>query len=175
MVVCYIGLGSNVGDRQGFISAAIKKIRSLANTKVRTVSNTIESLPQGGPPQGPYLNAVLQIETDLNPYILLRELQRIESELGRIRTVLNGPRTIDLDILTFGDLCINEVSLCIPHPRILEREFVLMPLRQIDPDIIDLVRKLNKQNLKPAAGDKKKGKPAVKAKKSIINKKKKKR
>jgi 2-amino-4-hydroxy-6-hydroxymethyldihydropteridine diphosphokinase len=155
MVLCYIGLGSNLGDRRNNINAAVRKMKSLMHTKVRRISSVIETPAQGGPAQGPYLNAVVEIETGLDPYSLLVELQNIEAALGRIRTVLNGPRTIDLDILTYGDICMEEDALCIPHPRILEREFVLLPLREIAPAAIGKVRALKKV---------KKSKTVVKAK-----------
>ncbi len=142
MVVCYIGLGSNIGDRRYYLDTAVRKMKSLPGTKVRRVSDYVETLPQGGPVQGPYLNAVVQLETELDPYNLLRELRNIENSLGRVRTVVNGPRTIDLDILTYGDARMSEEALCVPHPRILEREFVLAPLRQIDPRAEDKIRKL---------------------------------
>jgi len=118
----------------------------LTGTRVKKISEIIESLPAGGPPQGPYLNAVFEIETDLLPYQLLKELQKIESSLGRLRTVVNGPRTIDLDILTYGDICMNEYALCIPHPRILERDFVTMPLSGIAPKALARVKKQLKKN-----------------------------
>jgi 2-amino-4-hydroxy-6-hydroxymethyldihydropteridine diphosphokinase len=161
MVFCYIGLGSNLGDREHNIHTAVRKMKSLMHTKVRRISSVIETLPQGGPAQGLYLNAVAEIETGLDPYRLLVELQSIEMVLGRVRTVLNGPRTIDLDILTYGDICIEEEALCIPHPRMLEREFVLIPLQEIAPGVIEKVkkiRKLKKVNAK---------KPAKKAVKKI--------
>jgi 2-amino-4-hydroxy-6-hydroxymethyldihydropteridine diphosphokinase len=144
MVLCYIGVGSNLGDREHSIKAALRKLKALTLTKVRRVSGVIESLPQGGPVQGPYLNAVVEIETDLGPYQLLAELQNIESALGRVRTIVNGPRTIDLDILTYGDICMEEEALCIPHPRIMEREFVLGPLREIAPQMVGTIKKLKK-------------------------------
>jgi len=147
MITCYIGVGSNLGDRQYYINTAIRKIMMLIGTRVRKISRIIESFPQGGPVQGPYLNGVIEIETELNPYQLLQELHKIESSLGRVRVVKNGPRTIDLDILTYGDLCINEEALCIPHPRILEREFVLGPLGEIAPEV---VRKLQAKSKKVA-------------------------
>ncbi len=139
MVTCYIAVGSNLGDRKFNIESAIKKIRTLDSTKIKKVSSIIETAPQGGPPQGLYLNAVLETETELTPYQLLQELQRIESMLGRVRVVVNGPRTIDLDILTYGDISMNEAALCIPHPRMLERDFVMLPLKEIAPG---LARKL---------------------------------
>lgn len=134
MVVCYIGLGSNLGDRKKYLQEAVKRLKTLHATRVRKVSSFIETAPQGGPGgQGLYLNAVAEIETGLMPYQLLQELQHIEHALGRIRTVINGPRSIDLDILTYGDIRMREEALCIPHPRMLERDFVLVPLREIAP------------------------------------------
>jgi 2-amino-4-hydroxy-6-hydroxymethyldihydropteridine diphosphokinase len=170
MVLCYIGLGSNLGDRQQYINSAVKKMKSLARTKVRKISSVIESEPQGGPVQGPYLNAVVEIETDLGPYQLLAELQNIESALGRVRAVVNGPRTIDLDILTYGDACIREEALCIPHPRILERNFVIVPLQEIAPHAIENIRK----SLKPLKKVQKKVVRKV-AKKTVTKVKRKKR
>ena len=142
MVVCYIGLGSNLGDRKKALDDALKRLKGLSGTKVRRVSAFIETKPQGGPPQGPYLNAVAEVETGLLPYQLLQELQRIETALGRIRTVVNGPRTIDLDILMYGDTLMQEQALSIPHPRILEREFVLAPLKEIAPHAVTAVKKI---------------------------------
>jgi 2-amino-4-hydroxy-6-hydroxymethyldihydropteridine diphosphokinase len=136
MVICYIALGSNLGDRKLNIESAIKRIRCLHNTKVSKVSSLIETVAQGGPFQGSYLNAVLETETELSPYQLLQELQRIEAMLGRVRTIKNAPRTIDLDILIYGDICMKEDALCIPHPRMMERDFVLIPLKEIAPELI---------------------------------------
>jgi len=140
MTICYIGIGSNLGDRRQSILSAVRRIKMIAGTKVGRVSRIIETPPQGGPAQGPYLNAVAEIHTDLTPYQLLRELQQIETQMGRIRTVINGPRTIDLDILTFGDISMDEAALTVPHPRILEREFVVIPLQEIAPQALAAVR-----------------------------------
>ncbi len=142
MATCFIGMGSNLGDREYYINNAIKKIRAMPGTQIKKISRIIESPPEGASPQGPYLNGVMEIETTLRPYQLLQELQGIESSLGRVRTVKGGPRTIDLDILTYGGIRMNEMALSIPHPRMLERDFVLKPLREIAPEI---VRKLKKQ------------------------------
>ena len=141
MVICYIAVGSNLGDRKFQIESAIRRMRTLADTKVKKVSQLIQTLPQGGPVQGVYLNGVLEIETGLTPYQLLQELQRIEASLGRVRTVANGPRTIDLDILTYGDIRLSEVALCIPHPRMTERDFVMVPLEEIAPELVKKIRK----------------------------------
>jgi 2-amino-4-hydroxy-6-hydroxymethyldihydropteridine diphosphokinase len=167
MVICYVAIGSNLGDRKFFIESAIKKIRCLANTKVRKVSSIIETAAQGGPPQGPFLNAVLEAETELSPYQLLQELQRIETTLGRVRTVLNAPRIIDLDILTYGDISMKEEALCIPHPRMLERDFVLIPLSEIAPEVLKklqsktkkVTRNKSKDTRKPGKSTKIKRKP----------------
>lgn len=135
MVICYIGLGSNLGDREYNIKAAIRRIRLLMNTRVAKISKIIETPAEGGPPQGPYLNCVIEIQTTLPPYELLKRLQKIEHDLGRVRTVKNAPRCIDLDILLYADARIQEESLCIPHPRMLERKFVMEPLEEIAPDV----------------------------------------
>lgn len=130
-MVCYIGIGSNIGDRQGYIEGALRKLKEADDIKVNKVSSVHETEPVGGPVQGKYLNAAIEIETALEPKELLKKLQVIENELGRKRTVKNGPRTIDLDILLYGDKKINEPDLRIPHPRMHEREFVMKPLNDI--------------------------------------------
>jgi 2-amino-4-hydroxy-6-hydroxymethyldihydropteridine diphosphokinase len=135
MLVCDIGLGSNLGDRKEYIRLAIEKIRELKETRVTKISSLIETEPVGGPPQEKFFNAAIEIQTNLSAPALLRHLQKIESQLGRVRTVKNGPRTIDLDILFYGDKQINQTNLIVPHPRIKEREFVLAPLREIAPGI----------------------------------------
>ncbi len=141
MTTCYIALGSNLGDRRFYIESAVKKVRTLCETRVRKVSSIIQTAACGGPVQGPFLNAVMEIETDLTPYQLLLELQKIESEFGRVRQVVNGPRTLDLDILAYGDIRINEPALCIPHPRMMERDFVMVPLKEIAPEFAGEMRK----------------------------------
>jgi 2-amino-4-hydroxy-6-hydroxymethyldihydropteridine diphosphokinase len=133
---CYIGLGSNLGDRALNIQLAIEKIKQIQDTKITRISSIIETLPVGGPPQGKFLNAVIEIQTNISAQKLLKNLQGIESELGRRRTVKNGPRTIDLDILLYGDMQIRQKNLIVPHPKIKEREFVLTPLREIAPDLV---------------------------------------
>ncbi len=130
-MLCYIGVGSNLGDRRNYIENAIQKLKESKGIEVKRISGIYETEPEGGPKQGKYLNGAIEIETTLEPRQLLERLQAIEKELGRVRTVKNGPRTIDLDILLYGDKKIDEVDLKIPHPRMLEREFVLKPLKEI--------------------------------------------
>ena len=132
MVVCYLGVGSNLGDRRKNIRLAIKKINNLKTTKVIKSSRIIETRPIGGPSgQVNFLNAALKIRTGLSPFLLLKELKSIEKKLGRRKTVRYGPRTIDLDILFYADKIIKRNGLEIPHPRIFEREFVLRPLLEV--------------------------------------------
>lgn len=131
MIESYIGIGSNLGDRKKIIESAIEMLKETQDIKVDKVSPLYETEPVGGPPQGKFLNGVVRVETGLSPKELLNSLKRIEDTLGRIREVNNGPRTIDLDILTYGDMHIEEEGLIIPHPRMNERDFVKRPLNDI--------------------------------------------
>ena len=131
MVTCYIGIGSNLGDRRKFIDRAIEELRKSAHIEVKRRSSIYETDPVSEIPQGKFLNGVVEIKTSLRPQALLSELNRIERELGRVRAVRNGPRTIDLDILYYGDEHIAQKDLIIPHPKINEREFVLRGLREL--------------------------------------------
>ena len=131
--VTYIGIGSNLGDRKRNIEKATALVNLIKDTSVRKKSSIYETEPVGGPPQGLFLNGVMEIETRLDPLRLLEELKRIEAFLGRKRTrmVKDGPRTIDLDILLYGDKRIKKRNLVIPHPRMHKREFVLRGLREL--------------------------------------------
>jgi 2-amino-4-hydroxy-6-hydroxymethyldihydropteridine diphosphokinase len=131
MVTCYIGIGSNLGDRQKYIDGAIEELGKNENIKVTRVSSIYETEPVGDVPQGKFLNGVLEVSTTLSPRELAGRLNAIEAALGRKRTVKNGPRTIDLDILYYGNEQVLEKDLVIPHPRISEREFVLKGLREL--------------------------------------------
>ena len=129
MKICYLGVGSNLGNRRETIKSAVKEINALEGTKVIKSSKIIETDPVGGPArQGKYLNSALKIRTNLTPFTLLKRLKQIEKKLGRKKTVRFGPRTIDLDILFYGNKIINRKNLKIPHPKIFEREFVIKPL-----------------------------------------------
>lgn len=130
-MLCYIGIGSNLGDRKKFIDQAIQSLKETEGIKVKRISNIYETEPMGGPKQGKYLNGAIEIETRLEPRELLVKLKGIEEQLGRVRTVKNAPRTIDLDILLYGDKKIDEFDLKIPHPRMWEREFVMKPLKDL--------------------------------------------
>jgi 2-amino-4-hydroxy-6-hydroxymethyldihydropteridine diphosphokinase len=127
----YIGVGSNLGDRQQNIAAAITHLSRLDGTTVTKASPIYETEPVGGPEQGRYLNGVLEILTSHSPHRLLNELIDIEKQLGRTRKGRNLPRTIDLDILLYDDIILTEKDLVIPHPRMNERDFVIRPLNEI--------------------------------------------
>ncbi len=129
-----VGLGSNLGDRNENMGRALDLLRELAGVNLLRVSRLRETDPVGGPPQGKYLNAVAEVETVIAPRELLARFHEIEANLGRVRTVRDGPRPIDLDILFYGDEMIKEPGLEIPHPRMLEREFVLEPLAELAPE-----------------------------------------
>ena len=131
MATSYIGIGSNLGDRQGNIDKAMSYLKDSDDIKVVKVSSIYESEPIGGPPQEKFLNGVIEIETLLSPLDLLDQLLKIEMKLGRVRSLKNGPRTIDLDILLYSDTQINNERLVIPHPHMQEREFVLRGLKEI--------------------------------------------
>ena len=131
MTVAYLGLGSNLGNRQENIKKAITLVGSLKNTTVLKVSSLIETEPAGGPPQGKFINGAMKIETLLPAAELLKAVKHIEETLGRVKTIKNGPRVIDIDILFYGDEVINKKHLTVPHPRIHERPFVQVPLSEI--------------------------------------------
>ena len=131
MMICYIGIGSNLGDRRAYIDKAIEALSGNGYIKVTGISNIYETDPVSDIPQGKFLNGVIEIEASLDPEKLLNELNTIERRLGRKRTIRNAPRSIDLDILYYGDENINKEDLTIPHPRIQEREFVLKGLREL--------------------------------------------
>lgn len=138
MTEAYIALGSNLGDRRQTLTEAVRAIGALDSTSVGAQSSLIETDPVGPIAQGKYLNGVIQIETAMGARSLLKELLRIEASLGRDRAGAErwGPRTVDLDLLLFGESKINEPGLHVPHPRIADRRFVLAPLCVIAPDLI---------------------------------------
>jgi 2-amino-4-hydroxy-6-hydroxymethyldihydropteridine diphosphokinase len=129
-----IGVGSNLGDRLGWLRFARARIAALPQTRVVASSSVYETDPLGGPPQGPYLNACLVLETRLAPDALATALQGIEARAGRVRTERNAPRTLDLDVLLIGDLVILGERLEVPHPRFRERAFALLPAAEIAPE-----------------------------------------
>ena len=137
MVDVVISLGSNLGDRQGLIHSALDALRELPDSEVSKVSSLYETAPVGKTDQPCFLNAVLKLRTGLTARDLWRHMQRIERELGRLRKERWGPRTIDLDLVLYGNQVIEEKDLTVPHPRYRERAFVLIPLLEIAPELTD--------------------------------------
>jgi 2-amino-4-hydroxy-6-hydroxymethyldihydropteridine diphosphokinase len=133
----YLALGSNLGDRLALLQLGVDALTRVPGIDVRAVSRVYETAPVGGPPQDPYLNAVVAIETTLAPHELLRQCQHIEAMAARERTERWGPRTLDVDILLVDDTRLDTEDLTIPHPRMWERGFVLAPLRDVAPDLVD--------------------------------------
>ena len=134
-VTALVALGSNEGDRERSLRGALVSLDRTPGVVVLRRSRWIETEPVGGPPgQGRYLNGAALLETTLGPRELLRELLRVECKYGRRRDVPNGPRTLDLDLLTYGEVAIDEPDLVVPHPRMEERLFVLEPLAELVPD-----------------------------------------
>ncbi|MCU4502923.1 2-amino-4-hydroxy-6-hydroxymethyldihydropteridine diphosphokinase [Acinetobacter sp. WU_MDCI_Abxe161] len=128
----YIGLGSNLGDSRQILSEAIAKLKTLGAVKV---SRLYQSPPMGPQDQPNYLNAVAELNTDLTPLDLLDQLQRFEQEAGRVRLRRWGERTLDLDLLIYGNEKIQNERLTVPHIGILERDFVVIPLLDLDVDL----------------------------------------
>lgn len=126
--VAYIALGSNLGQREVFLAQARRAIAALAHTRVLGQTDTEETAPLGPVAQGPFLNQMIAIETELSPQDLLAELKRIELEAGRERTMRWGPRTLDLDIVLFEKQSVREPGLTVPHPELSNRDFWLREL-----------------------------------------------
>lgn len=136
MSVAFVGIGTNMGDRFSNINKAIAALKLLPNTSVIAVSNIYETEPWGLQEQPNFLNSVIKLNTELSPNALLGALLGIEAVMGRIRKVKNGPRVLDLDLLIYDDVSLNTPELILPHPYILEREFVLKPLTELTSDKI---------------------------------------
>jgi 2-amino-4-hydroxy-6-hydroxymethyldihydropteridine diphosphokinase len=134
MTRAFLGLGSNVGDRVGYLREAVA---SLGPIGLRAVSPVYETEPVGGPEQGAFLNLVVELDTDRSPHDLLGVCHRLESAAGRVREVHWGPRTLDVDVLWIDGVTVDEPDLVVPHPRLWERRFVLAPLRDLAPDLVD--------------------------------------
>jgi 2-amino-4-hydroxy-6-hydroxymethyldihydropteridine diphosphokinase len=132
--IVFLALGSNMGNRLANLKAAINNLTPQMSVKIK--SSVYETPPLGFTEQAPFLNQVIMVNTYLEPQALLSHLKRLEAALGRVPHFQNGPRLIDIDILFFDDLMIDTHTLAIPHPRLHERAFVLVPLAEIAPDLV---------------------------------------
>jgi 2-amino-4-hydroxy-6-hydroxymethyldihydropteridine diphosphokinase len=138
MTIAYIGIGSNVGERELFCRDAVEALADTDGIDIQGVSSLYETEPVGGPPQRSFVNLVVKIECELSPRRLLETCKGIEERMGREPSDIHwGPRVVDLDVLLFGDEKVNEPGVEIPHPRIRERRFVLVPLLEIDAEVTD--------------------------------------
>jgi 2-amino-4-hydroxy-6-hydroxymethyldihydropteridine diphosphokinase len=135
MASAFVGLGANLGDREGTVRRAVELLAATAGIEVVAVSALSETDPVGRLDQPRFLNGVAELDTTLGPRELLATLLDVERELGRERRERWGPRTIDLDLLLYGPEQIDEPGLTVPHPRLHERRFALEPLAELDPDL----------------------------------------
>ncbi len=133
MTRAYLGIGSNLGERLAYLQLAVDELASAEGVTVVGVSPVYETAPVGGPEQPDYLNAVVAVDTTLAAHELLRVAQAVETEAERVRSVRWGPRTLDVDVLLVGDERIDTLDLVVPHPRMGERAFVVVPLADLDP------------------------------------------
>jgi len=131
----FVGIGSNLGDREDNLRRAVELLSAEDGVEVTGVSEIRETEPVGPIEQGPFLNGALRVETDLGPGELLEVLLAVEQHLGRVREERWGPRTIDLDLLLYGDEALDEPGLTVPHPRLHERRFALEPLADLAPSL----------------------------------------
>ncbi|MDO8458708.1 MAG: 2-amino-4-hydroxy-6-hydroxymethyldihydropteridine diphosphokinase [Burkholderiaceae bacterium] len=142
--VAYIALGANLGDAAQTVRDAIQAINALPQVQVTQQSSLYRTAAQesapGSPPSPDYINAVIEVLSTQPAYVLLEQLQKIEQKAGRERPYLNAPRTLDLDILLYGDAQIQTETLTIPHPRMWQRAFVLVPLAEIAPQLVSAER-----------------------------------
>jgi 2-amino-4-hydroxy-6-hydroxymethyldihydropteridine diphosphokinase len=155
-----LALGTNLGDRLGTLQGCVQAIGGLPDTDVLAVSPVYETLPVGGPAQPDYLNAVLIAATGLRPGELLDAARRIEADFGRVRAERFGPRTLDIDIISYAGEVSSDPVLTLPHPRAHERAFVLAPWHDVDPEaelpgrgaVADLLAGLDRDGVRPVPG-----------------------
>lgn len=136
MTLAYVSIGTNLGDRAGHLDFAVHALGALPTTRVAALSPIFETDPIGPPPQAAYLNAVVRLDTSLAPRALLDALLAIERAAGRERGARNAARTLDLDLLLYADRCVEEPGLIVPHPRLIERAFILEPLAALAPALV---------------------------------------
>lgn len=142
-----ISLGSNLGNRLQYLQRALEEIEKVDQTRVKAVSSVYEAEPVGLREQPEFLNAAVELRSNLQPLELFRALKEIERKLGRTQTIRWGPREIDIDIIYFGQRVVQEPELSIPHSEVTNRKFVLIPLSEIDREYLDPLRKCSVREL----------------------------
>jgi len=147
LVRCAIGLGGNLGDPPGTLTDAMHALASLPGISIVAASSLYRSAAIGPAGQPDYANAVISLDTHLSPWQLLDSLQTLEQDAGRVRDVRWGARTLDLDLLLYGDQCINDDRLTVPHREMHQRAFVLQPLLEVWPDAFDIVTLLQQPEI----------------------------
>ena len=155
MHVAYIGFGSNIGDRLAYIQSAIHALSKTEGITLQRISSVYKTDPIGYETQAQFLNGAAAIQTHLPPLSLLHILKDIETTIGRQHRIRWGPREIDLDILIYGDMCLQTEKLVIPHPEMHRRRFVLAPLAEIAPDLVHPIFQETVQTLLERLADEK--------------------
>ena len=151
-VCAYIGLGSNLADPVAQLRAGVSALARLEQTQVEVCSSFYRTAPVGRLEQPDFINAVCRVRTGQAPAMLMRNLLEVECRHGRVREGKGGPRTLDLDLLLYGDQTIHTAELTVPHPRLHERAFVLYPLHEIEPDLVIPGRGVLRELLASCAG-----------------------
>lgn len=141
MNTAYISLGSNIGNRLQYLQQSVQLLNTTGYVKVTQLSSIYETDPVGYVDQAAFMNMVVEVETSLTPHKLLKKCNEIEEELGRVREIRWGPRTVDLDILLYNEENMKSEDLIIPHPRMMERGFVLIPLVELNKELVDPLTK----------------------------------
>lgn len=149
----FVGLGSNLGDRIGFLNAAASRLATMPEVRLVWCSSVYETAPVGKTDQGLFLNAVAELETTLHPTDLLMRLKEVEQSVGRTPGERWGPREIDLDILLYDGLVCTDEGVTVPHPELEKRRFALVPLREIAPDVVHPVSGMTMEELAGAVRD----------------------
>lgn len=149
----FLGLGSNVGEREKFLNKAVSELKGLRDTKIVWPSSVYETDPVGKTDQPKFLNAVVEIETTLEPKRLYAEVKAVEHRIGRTKTERWGPREIDIDVLLYDGVVFKDEEVTVPHPEMERRRFVLVPLKEIAPDLVHPVNGMTMEELAEACKD----------------------